>query len=88
VTADPDHEPDLFWALQGGGGNFGVVTEVRTRLHPLAMVTTGMIAFGMDQARSVLEGWPDLVASADDALDVMFGVMSTPAGRVLFTAPT
>jgi len=88
VTADPRHEPDLFWALRGGGGNFGVVTELRTRLHPLATVTTGMIAFPFDQAQSVLRGWRDLMASAADALDVMFGVMDTPVGKVLFTAPT
>jgi len=88
VTADPDHEPDLFWALRGGGGNFGVVTELRTRLHPFATVTSGTIAFGWDQASSVLRGWRDLMASADDALDVMFGAISTPAGVVLFTAPT
>lgn len=88
VTADPEHEADLFWGLRGGGGNFGVVTSVRTRLHPFATVTTGMIAFGWDQARSVLAGWRELMASADDALDVMFGALHTPAGLVLFTAPT
>jgi FAD/FMN-containing dehydrogenase len=88
VTADPDNEPDLFWALRGGGGNFGVVTELRTRLHPFATATSGTIAFGWDQARSVLRGWRDMVASADDALDVMFGAMATPGGMVLFTAPT
>jgi FAD/FMN-containing dehydrogenase len=88
VTADPHQEPDLFWALRGGGGNFGVVTELRTRLHPVATVTSGTIAFGWDQARSVLRGWRDLMASADDALDVMFGAVSTPNGLVLFTAPT
>jgi len=88
VTADRDREPDLFWALRGGGGNFGVVTELRTRLHPLATVTSGTIAFGWDQAGSVLRGWRDLMASADDALDVMFGAMCTPGGLVLYTAPT
>jgi len=88
VTADPDHEPDLFWALRGGGGNFGVVTELRTRLHPFATVTTGTIAFGWHQARSVLRGWRDLMASADDALDVMFGAMHAPGGLILYTAPT
>jgi FAD/FMN-containing dehydrogenase len=88
VTADPQHEPELFWGLRGGGGNFGVVTELRTRLHPHAEVTTGMIAFGWEQAESVLRGWRDLMASADDALDVMFGAMHTPAGLVLFTSPT
>jgi hypothetical protein len=48
----------------------------------------GMIAFGWDQARSVLEGWRDLTAFADDALDVVFGALYTPAGRVLHTVPT
>ncbi|MYW90759.1 FAD-binding oxidoreductase [Amycolatopsis rubida] len=88
VIADPHREPELFWALRGGGANFGVVTELRTRLHPMATVTTGLIAFPMDQARSVLRGWRSLVASACDALDVMFGVMTTPAGKVVFTSPT
>ena len=88
VTADPHRETDLFWGLRGGGGNFGVVTGLRTRLHPLATVTAGMIAFGWDQARSVLEGWRDLTAFADDALDVRFGVIHTPAGRVLHTMLT
>lgn len=88
VRADDRHAQDLFWALRGGGGNFGVVTELRTRLHPSAMVTTGTIAFGWDEARSVLRGWLDLTASADDSLDVMFGALNTPSGRVLFTAPT
>jgi FAD/FMN-containing dehydrogenase len=88
VTADSDHEPDLFWALRGGGGNFGVVTELRARLHPFATVTAGVVAFGWDQARQVLRGWRELMASADDALDVMFGAMYTPAGRVLYTSPT
>jgi len=88
VTADPQHEPELFWGLRGGGGNFGVVTELRTRLHPHAEVTTGMIAFGWHQAGSVLRGWRELTASADDALDVMFGSLHTPAGQVLFTSPT
>jgi FAD/FMN-containing dehydrogenase len=88
VTADPHHEPGLFWALRGGGGNFGVVTELRTRLHPLATVTAGTIAFGWDQARSVLCGWREVMAAADDALDVMFGAMHTPDGLVLFTTLT
>jgi FAD/FMN-containing dehydrogenase len=88
VTADPENHPDLFWALRGGGGNFGVVTEILTRLHPFAAVTSGMIAFGWDQARSVLRGGRDLTASGDDALDVTFGALNTPADPVLFTIPT
>jgi FAD/FMN-containing dehydrogenase len=88
VTADQHHDADLFWALRGGGGNFGVVTELRARLQPFATVVAGMIAFGLDQGRSVLRGLRDLTASADDALHVTFGSMSTPNGRILYTGPT
>lgn len=43
VLADPDHEPELFWALRGGGGNFGVVTAMRHRLHSVPSVRSGML---------------------------------------------
>ena len=88
VIADATSEPELFWALRGGGGNFGVVTSLRTRLHPIAEVTTGQIAFPWDQARSVLHGWRELTSRAEDALDVMFAVAMTPNGRVLSLNPT
>lgn len=88
VTAGPAREPDLFWALRGGGGNFGIVTGLRIRLHPFATVTTGMLAFPWDQARPVLRAWRTLTATSDDALDVMFGAMSTPAGKIVFAVPT
>ena len=42
-VVDEDHEPDLFWAIRGGGGNLGVVTRLRYRLHPVARVTGGML---------------------------------------------
>jgi FAD/FMN-containing dehydrogenase len=88
VTADEEREPELFWALRGGGGNFGIVVSLRTRLHPIAEVTTGPIVFAWDEARSVLHGWRDLTSWADDALDVMFALAMTPNGRVLSMRPT
>ncbi len=86
VRADSESEPELFWAIRGGGGNFGVVTQLELRLHPIPEVTTGMIAFPWGQARDVLRGW-HAVTAVDDGLDVMFGAMVTPGGLVLFTTP-
>jgi FAD binding domain/Berberine and berberine like len=88
VTVDCDHEPDLFWALRGGGGNFGIVTQLVTQLVPVSKVTTGTIAFPFEQAFSVVDGLRTLIAHADDSLDVGFGVITTPVGRVVFTHPT
>lgn len=54
---DDDHEPDLFWALRGGGGSFGIVTGVGIRLHQLAEVTAGTLFFPIAQASDVLHTW-------------------------------
>ncbi|MGM1064476.1 FAD-binding oxidoreductase, partial [Saccharothrix sp. Mg75] len=83
VTASPVREPDLFWALRGGGGNFGVVTETTFRVHPLRSVVSGMVLFGLDQARSVLRGYRELTAAAPDELTVMTGFFCGPDGRAL-----
>ena len=45
VAAGPDGDPELFWALRGGGGNFGIVTSARYRLHPLGPVLGGMVLY-------------------------------------------
>jgi FAD/FMN-containing dehydrogenase len=87
VVADPQNEPELFWALRGGGGNFGVVTHISLRLHPIPDVTAGTVAFGRPQARHVLRGLRELHSGLDDAFDVMFGALHSPAGPVLFTSP-
>lgn len=84
---DREHEPDLFWALRGGGGNFGVVTNIELRLHPIPDVVAGTIAFSLTEAEHILRGLQQLHSQLDDALDVIFGAMHTPAGAVLFTSP-
>jgi len=56
-VVDTDHEPDLFWALRGGGGSFGVVTGIKLRLHPQPTVTAGTLFFPMQRAGEVLHAW-------------------------------
>jgi FAD/FMN-containing dehydrogenase len=89
VTADADHEPDLFWALRGGGGNFGVVTSMTVRLHPVAEVTAGFVMFPWQQAGAVFAGLGAQLAGAPDELTVQSGVLTGPGGTpVVFLAPT
>ena len=78
VTADSD--PDLFWALRGGGGNFGVATTFTYRLHPLETVTGGLIAHGVDAAPEMLRFYRDAVADCPDDLMVFAGLVHAPDG--------
>jgi FAD/FMN-containing dehydrogenase len=78
VTAES--HPDLFWALQGGGGNFGVATTFTYRLQPLEMVTGGLIAHPFDAAPELLRFYRDAVAGASDDLMVFAGVVHAPDG--------
>lgn len=64
VRADRDHEPDLFWALRGGGGSFGVVTAVELRLVPVAEVYAGILWWPIDREREVLHAWAELTRNA------------------------
>ncbi len=89
VMADQAHDPDLLWALRGGGGSFGVVTSARYRLHPLKSVTAGLLLFGLEQADAVLHGYQELIAEAPDELTVMSGFLSRPDEKpLLFLCPT
>jgi FAD/FMN-containing dehydrogenase len=83
VTASATENPELFWALRGGGGNFGVVTRATYRLHPLRSVLSGMVLFGLDQGMQVLKGYRELIAAAPDELSVMTGFFAGPDGKAL-----
>jgi len=88
VTASPDENPDLYWALRGGGGNFGVVVAGRYRLHPVRSALSGLLLYPHAQASRVLRGYRDLLAQAPDELTVMAGFFGGPDGRpVLFLLP-
>ncbi|MFF8287827.1 FAD-binding oxidoreductase [Streptomyces sp. NPDC016309] len=88
VTADAEEHPDLYWALRGGGGNFGVTTRLRLRVHPGTTVVSGLLLFPLDQAASVLRAHREVLAGAPDGLTVMAGFFTGPDGSpVLFLLP-
>jgi len=81
VTTGPDAEPDLYWALRGGGGNFGVVTSLRVRLHPARDMLAGSIIYKWNEAGAVLRRYAEFAATSPDELGVSVGVMSGPDGE-------
>jgi FAD/FMN-containing dehydrogenase len=80
LRASADSNPDLFWALRGGGGNFGVVTSFEYALHPVSTILGGMLLYPVDRARDVLRLYRDVTRSAPDALTVFAAMMHTPDG--------
>jgi FAD/FMN-containing dehydrogenase len=88
LTTGPDAEPDLYWALRGGGGNFGVVTSLRVRLHPARNMLTGSIIYNWNEAAQVLRRYATFAATAPDELGAPAGVMSGPDGKpVIMVVP-
>ncbi|MFV2214414.1 FAD-binding protein [Actinomadura sp. LOL_016] len=89
VTASPDHEPELFWSLRGGGGNFGVVVGLRVRLHRVPGLLSGMLLYPLDRAARALAAAAELALGCPDELTVQSGLITAPTGeRVMFAAPT
>ncbi|HEY3070097.1 MAG TPA: FAD-binding oxidoreductase, partial [Gaiellaceae bacterium] len=81
VTAESD--PDLFWALRGGGGNFGVATSLEYRLHPLSEVVGGLVAHPFEAARDVLQFYREFTQSVPDELTVFGGLVYAPGSSDL-----
>jgi FAD/FMN-containing dehydrogenase len=88
VVANVDSEEELFWALRGGGGNFGVVTAMQHRLHYLPGVRSGMLIYPFSEAKTVLERCTDIAAAMPEALTVQLGFVAAADGVVVFVAPT
>ncbi|MEV6839587.1 FAD-binding oxidoreductase [Streptomyces sp. NPDC051133] len=79
VRADPHQHPELFWALRGGGGNFGVVTSLEYQLHPVGpQVLAGLIVYPLAEARKVVTGWRELIADAPDELTTLVNLTTAP----------
>ncbi|MCD6032927.1 MAG: linked oxidase domain protein [Thermomicrobiales bacterium] len=79
VTASETENPDLFWALRGGGGNFGVVTSFLFRLHPVATVYAGPMLWPLDRTEEVLRWYRDFSPAAPDELYGFFGLFTVPS---------
>ncbi|HET6633787.1 MAG TPA: FAD-binding oxidoreductase [Streptomyces sp.] len=78
VTADEGHHPDLFWALRGGGGNFGVVTSFTYRLHPVDTVGVGVTLWPVDRTRDVLAWYREYLPAAPEDIFGFFAVLVVP----------
>jgi hypothetical protein len=79
VTASPTENPDLFWGLRGGGGNFGVVTSFEYRLHPVGpQVLAGPIFYPFERAAEVLRSFADYLLQAPDELAALAGIFAAP----------
>lgn len=77
-TVDAERNRDLFWALRGGGGNFGVVTSLELQLHPVDTVLGGMVVYGLDQARDVLRFYRDFCPTLPDEAEVYLALLTDP----------
>lgn len=81
VTASADENSDLFWALRGGGGNFGIVTSFLFKTHPVSTVLGGLIVYPRDRARDVIRHYRDFMTSAPEELTAYVGLITGPDGQ-------
>jgi FAD/FMN-containing dehydrogenase len=77
-TATEEGDPDLFWALRGGGGNFGIATEFEFDLHPVTTVLAGTLLHPFDRAGEVIRRFRDVSAAAPDELTLMVLLLQAP----------
>jgi FAD/FMN-containing dehydrogenase len=82
IRASADENPDLFWALRGGGGNFGVVSAFQFQLHPVGqMVTGGLVAHPFEKARDVMHFYRDFTRLLPDEMMAFLGLVHAPIPR-------
>jgi FAD/FMN-containing dehydrogenase len=79
VTTDAERSPDLFWALRGGGGNFGVVTSFVFQAHPVREVFAGPIFWDIAEARTVMRAYRDFLPNAPEELGAFVGLKTVPS---------
>src|SRR2546428_2299875 len=81
LTASQDDNADLFWAVRGGGGNFGVAASLEYRLHPVGpVITGGLVAHPIERAKDVLQFFRDITARLPDETMLVAGLVPAPDG--------
>jgi len=80
VTANETENSDLFWAVRGGGGNFGVVTSFQFKLHPISTIIGGPTLWELDQTEAVLTWYRDFIVQAPEDLNGFFAFLIVPPG--------
>jgi hypothetical protein len=78
IRADAETEPDLFWALRGGGGSFGVVTELEIELFPIREMFAGVLFWPQERATEVLEAWGEWTATVPDEMSSLGRLLNLP----------
>src|SRR5215471_16052405 len=78
VRANADENSDLFWALRGGGGNFGVVTSFTFKLHPVDVIYGGPMLYELSEAADVLKWYREFISAAPDDLNGFFAFLTVP----------
>jgi FAD/FMN-containing dehydrogenase len=80
VVASAEENTDLFWALRGGGGNFGVVTSFLFQAHPVQMVCAGPMLWEMDQAADIMKWYREFILQAPEEINGFFAFLTVPPG--------
>ncbi len=78
VKANADENSDLFWAIRGGGGNFGVITAFTFKLHPIDILYGGPMLYELSEATDVMKWYRDLIPAAPDDLNGFFAFLTVP----------
>jgi FAD binding domain-containing protein/berberine-like enzyme len=80
AVASAEENPDLFWAIRGGGGNFGIVTSFVFQAHPVKMVCAGPMLWELDQAPDVIKWYREFIVQAPEEMNGFFAFMTVPPG--------
>src|SRR5580700_5788380 len=80
VVASSDENSDLFWAIRGGGGNFGVVTSFLFQAHPVSTVCAGPMLWDLDQGPEIMKWYREFIAHAPEEISGFFAFLTVPPG--------